>query len=137
MSHAQLPNAPLPSEAGGTPLGVLVVDDEPMIRELASRTLERNGYRVFAAEHGRAAIEMMERSAPGIGLVVLDLTMPGLSGDQTLAVLHARWPAARVVLMSGHNMRADDKPRPGVVGYVEKPYLPHELLHVVEVAIGS
>jgi DNA-binding NtrC family response regulator len=122
-----------PDDAGGAPIGILVVDDEPMIRELAFRTLERAGFRGFQARHGQEAIAVLEQHAAAITLVVLDLTMPGLSGEQTLAVIHARWPTLRIVLMSGHNVQnmAQFGPQ-GVVGYIEKPYLPHELLHLVQ-----
>jgi two-component system cell cycle sensor histidine kinase/response regulator CckA len=132
------PPDPLPPDAsGGRPIGILVVDDEPMIRELALRTLERGGFTVFQAEHGQAAITLLEQHAAAVHLVVLDLTMPGLTGEQTLAVMHARWPALRTVVMSGHNMQSMDALRSlGVVGFIEKPYLPHELLHLVEDALG-
>lgn len=136
MSEPNLPRPMTSAETGGTPIGVLVVDDEPMIRELAQRTLERRGYRTFQAENGRVAIETLERSAAEIAVVVLDLTMPGLTGEQTLAVLHARWPALRVVLMSGHSMQGEERGARGVFGHIEKPYLPHELLRVVEDALS-
>lgn len=114
-------------------IGILVVDDEPMIRELAFRTLERGGFAVAQADSGKSAIALLETRAAEITLVILDLTMPGLTGEQTLKVLQARWPAIKVILMSGHNVQGIDAARaPGVVGYIEKPYLPHELLHTVE-----
>jgi two-component system cell cycle sensor histidine kinase/response regulator CckA len=134
---SRLPFPLPPDEPGGMPIGILVVDDEPMIRELALRTLERGGFKVFMAEHGNAAIALLERHAAEVALVVLDLTMPGLTGEQTLAVMHARWPALRAVVMSGHNLQSLDALRSvGVVGFIEKPYLPHELLHLVEDTLG-
>lgn len=131
----QLPFPRPSSEAGSSPIGILVVDDEPMIRELALRTLERAGFVVHQADSGKAAIALLETRAAEIHLVVLDLTMPGLTGEQTLSVLHARWPALKVVLMSGHNMPDADTRWPSVVGFIEKPYLPHDLLHGVEDAL--
>lgn len=135
MHHLPHP-CPAP-EAGGALLGILVVDDEPMIRELAFRTLERAGYKAFQAEHGQGAIALLEAHAAEITLVMLDLTMPGLTGSQTLAVIHARWPSLRIVLMSGHNVQSMELYRSqGVVGYIEKPYLPHELLQMVQDSLG-
>ena len=108
-----------------------------MIRELAFRTLVRGGFTVLQADSGKAAIALLETRAAEVSLVLLDLTMPGLSGEQTVGVLQARWPALRIVLMSGHNMQGADASRaPAVVGYLEKPYLPHELLHIVEDALA-
>jgi two-component system, cell cycle sensor histidine kinase and response regulator CckA len=130
---SRLPYPLPPEEPDGAPIGILIVDDEPMIRELALRTLERGGFKVFQAEHGAAAIALLERHAAEVSLVILDLTMPGLTGEQTVAVMHARWPALRVVVMSGRNVQDMETFRSlGVVGYIEKPYLPHELLHLVE-----
>lgn len=131
MHHLPYPLAP--EQTGGAPLGVLIVDDEPMIRELAFRTLQRANFKPFQAGDGQAAITFLEAHAGEVALVILDLTMPGLSGEQTLAVIHARWPAIRILLMSGHNVGDMEAYRArGVVGFIEKPYLPHELLHLVE-----
>ena len=132
------PLYPSPSaEPGGPVTGILIVDDEPMIRELALRALERGGFKVFQAADGKAAIALLEQHATEVVLALLDLTMPGLTGEQTLAVMHARWPGLRVVVMSGRDVQNMDSIRSlGVVGYIEKPYLPHELLHLVEDTLG-
>lgn len=135
MSREQTPSSG--AKPAGSPIGVLVVDDEPMIRELASRTLERRGFAVFQADSGKAAIALLEAKAAAIAVVILDLTMPGLTGEQTLSILSARWPALKVILMSGHNVQGAGAARaPGVAGYIEKPYLPHELLQLVEEVLG-
>jgi CheY-like chemotaxis protein len=132
MLRDQQPSPSSSAKPDAAPVGILVVDDEPMIRELALRTLERSGFRALQASSGTAAITLLETHAAEISLVILDLTMPGLSGEQTLKVLQARWPGIRVVLMSGHNVQGMDANYAlGAVGYIEKPYLPHELLQVV------
>ena len=66
---------------------VLVVDDEPLVREMAKRALERHGYTVLLAESGPVAIDVFRRHPGEIALVVLDLSMPQMSGEETLPEL--------------------------------------------------
>src|ERR1035441_1146615 len=63
---------------------VLVVDDEAAVRELAKKVLERHGYAVLLAGSGLAAIDILQRHAAEIALVVLDLSMPGMNGEEAL-----------------------------------------------------
>ena len=67
---------------------VLIVDDEPMIRELARAILQQHGYRVLLAEDGHLALELYQNRERPIDLVLLDLSMPTMSGRETL--LHLR-----------------------------------------------
>src|SRR4030095_2609611 len=73
-------------------LAILVVDDDPTLRELLRRTLEREGYAVLEAGDGRAALTRIEERVPG--LILLDLLMPHMDGFELLAELPAR-PAWR------------------------------------------
>src|SRR5262249_58082374 len=72
----------------GTAAPVLVVDDDPAMRELLRRALERDGLRVEEAEHGRAALAVIEREAPA--LILLDLLMPEMDGFEFLRALRQR-----------------------------------------------
>lgn len=83
------------------PATVLVVDDEPEVREVVTRILQRGGYEVYCAADGQAAIERVAQAQPQIDCILLDMTMLGLSGRQTFDLLQARWPGLPVVLMSG------------------------------------
>ncbi len=115
---------------------ILVVDDEPMIRELAQRTLERNGLRVYTAAHGKRAITELE-THEDIGVVLLDLSMPGLTGEQTFGVIRARWPKIRVILTSGYAAESTIPVDPtGRTSFIEKPYLPYELVTAVRDALA-
>ncbi|HEX3419671.1 MAG TPA: ATP-binding protein, partial [Candidatus Udaeobacter sp.] len=60
---------------------VLVIDDEQVVRDMAKRALEVNGYTVLVADGGLAAIDVLKRHPANIDLVVLDLSMPGMSGE--------------------------------------------------------
>ena len=80
---------------------VLVVDDEEVVRTATTRMLEAEGYEVVDASDGGAAIERVREQPDGIDLVMLDLTMPGLSGSETLVELRRIRPDLPVVLMTG------------------------------------
>jgi PAS domain S-box-containing protein len=79
------------TDEAGPPRGqgelILVVDDEPAVRQLGRRILERYGYRTLIAEDGRSAVEVFRAHAAEVAAVVLDLTMPGMDGRATFHAL--------------------------------------------------
>ena len=86
------------SSGAGT---VLVVDDEPMVRRLASRILKEAGYRVLVAADGDEALRIYGEDPQCIDVVLLDMSMPGKSGTAVLAALKQQHQDVKVVLMSG------------------------------------
>ena len=101
---------------------VLVVDDEPMVRDMARTMLERRlGYRVIVAGDGREAMEIFRTQKEVFHLVLLDLSMPGMNGWQTLAAIREMQPGIPVILASGF-----DEAR---VMQDKHPELPHAFLH--------
>ena len=101
--------APAPSEAAAagpvpwTGEGLaLVVDDEPAVRRAAGRLLRLLGFEVLEAPGGAEGVELYQRSAGRIRLVLLDLTMPHLDGVETFRRLRTLDPGACVVIASGH-----------------------------------
>ncbi len=119
-------------------LVVLVVDDEPDVRETARTILHRQGYVVFEAADGREALLKLT-TLPRIDVVLLDLTMPHLSGVETLAEIRRRRPSLPVLLSSGYGeqdvMRqcADS----AHTSFVQKPYGPAGLLMSIARAISG
>ncbi len=118
---------PLPARAvsGAT---VLVVDDEEMVRRIAQASLEVRGYRVLLAANGREAIEMARRH-PEIGLVLLDLTMPVMGGEEAIDQIVASNPNIQVIVSTGYDHRqalAKFKQK-RVSGYLQKPYTSRQL----------
>jgi DNA-binding response OmpR family regulator len=83
------------------PATVLIVDDEPAIRRALDRALTRMGYAVQQAGSGEAAIDIL--SAQPVDVILLDLRMPGMSGQTLFHSIVARWPhlVSRVVIMTG------------------------------------
>jgi PAS domain S-box-containing protein len=82
---------------------ILVVDDEPDVREVATKMLEWLGFRVLTAHDGLDAVEAFRVHADEIDAVLLDLAMPRMSGEEALDEIHRLRPNARVVLMTGHD----------------------------------
>jgi CheY-like chemotaxis protein len=80
---------------------VLLVEDEPSVRRLTRRLLERGGYRVVEADNGLVALEVLG-STPGIDLVLTDITMPKLDGLSMARRIRALDPGMPIVLMSGY-----------------------------------
>jgi len=105
------------------PAGVLVVDDDPGIRGLLTTALPRHGCAVWCACSGQAAVQVYEQNRAAIGVVLLDVQMPGLDGPQTLDALRAVDPGVRAVFMTGDagHYTQDDLTRRGVA-VLRKPF---------------
>ena len=127
------PQAAAP-EASRTGALVLVVDDEPHVRSVAKRILEKAGHRVVVAEDGEVALSIARESPVQVALV--DATMPGMSGAQVLAALAEVKPGLPLVLMSGY---ARDEVREAAqraaAGFVAKPFTPDDLRQAVRDAL--
>ena len=103
---------------------VLVIDDEPMVRKLASMGLRRYGYEVLEAEHGKHALEVLASSSVLPSLALLDLAMPVMGGDELVPILREKYPAVKIIVSSGY---PEDHARQGfpsgaVTGFLQKPY---------------
>ncbi|HEY4347223.1 MAG TPA: response regulator [Gaiellaceae bacterium] len=111
----------------GGPL-VLVVDDDPNLREFMRVNLELGGYSVREAENGERALAAIEDQAPD--LVLLDVVMPGIDGWQLLRQLEERHGSIPVIMFSGkvEIAAAAEAAEHGARGFVGKPFDPDELL---------
>ena len=109
-----------------------------MIRTLGRTILERYGYRVLLAEDGLEAVQMYEQEKGKIGLVVLDLTMPRLSGHDALQHLLQIDPKVRVLLASGYSAEhLDQGYHEHVMGFIRKPFRPDQLAQIVREALDN
>ena len=116
---------------------VLIVDDEELVRDVARQTLERYGYHVLVAEDGSRALDLFRRSSGQIACVVLDLTMPVMSGAETLTRMKGVRDDVPIVLSSGFNQAqaVDRFEGQGLAGFLQKPYTAERLLEIVKRAI--
>jgi PAS domain S-box-containing protein len=122
------------SECKGT---ILVVDDEAIVRRTATTALQRSGFRVITAENGRDAVELFRTCSDQVSAILLDLTMPLMSAEETLEHLHAIRPDVPVVLTSGYNQqdalrRFDSK---NLAGFLQKPFAAGELVKRIQAAL--
>ena len=103
---------------------ILLVDDEESVRNISDRHLRTLGIETLIAGNGKEAIELYSRFGKNIDLVILDLTMPQMSGEATFYELKKINPAVKVILASGYN-ESDIAPRFSegeIAGYLRKPY---------------
>ncbi|MCI0742548.1 MAG: ATP-binding protein, partial [Gemmataceae bacterium] len=117
---------------------ILIVDDDPMIRNLASMILRRFGYQVVLAEDGLDALAKLRQPDLTIDLVILDGTMPRLSGRDTLREMIDINPQVRVLFSSGYsNDYHDLSGFPQIVGFIQKPYRVDDLANKVRFLLDS
>ncbi len=115
---------------------ILVVDDEEKMLALLAKSLERQGHEVRGAVDGVAAVAELERGEAD--LVFSDLQMPGLDGMGLLAKVRERWPATRLVIMTGHGDEvriAVEAMKAGAYDYLTKPLDLDELTIIVDRAV--
>lgn len=119
-----------------TPVIVLVVDDEAVLRFIASDVLEESGFRVLEAEDARAALKVLA-DHPDVRVLFTDINMPGaLDGLDLAREAHARWPALKLVVTSGRP-RPADKQIPDDGRFVAKPYSPDLLVGEIRKALAG
>jgi CheY-like chemotaxis protein len=112
---------------------ILVVDDEPMALELLHSVLTDAGYKVALAQSGFECLDLVRRNGSSYDLVLTDLSMPLMDGEETFQRLRQIAPAAKVVLMAGFvdSGRLEKMMSNGLSGFVGKPFAPVEILAVV------
>jgi CheY-like chemotaxis protein len=116
---------------------VLVVDDEELVRKLAKATLTHFGYTVLEAVNGAEAVEVFREHADEISLVLLDMMMPVMGGEEALAEIRAIRPGATVIGSSGFN-ESVAKERfggHGLASFLQKPYSARTLAERVKQTI--
>jgi two-component system, cell cycle sensor histidine kinase and response regulator CckA len=132
----QAPRATLPSVQPKAVRGretVLVVEDEPAVCYVTRRILERGGYTVLVSANGLEALAVAERHSTQIALVVTDIMMPGMGGEQLGVELHRRHPHMRILYVSGYPSTAvtsNGALRTGVE-FLAKPFPSQALLERV------
>ena len=129
------PPAP-PRADTGRPGCILVVDDEEQVREVVARILRRAGYRVLVAPDGPTALEIADQHRDQIDCLLTDVVMPRMLGSEVAHRITARYPAIRVLFMSGYADPMLDGPnRIGPeVNILAKPFRENELLAAIQAA---
>jgi DNA-binding NtrC family response regulator len=124
-----------PSEKTSVPASLLVVDDQPSIRQSMLITFRREGYEVQEAESGEQALEILERRP--FDLVITDLRMSGLDGIEVLKQVKEMAPDTEVVVMTAYGTieGAVEAIKRGAYDYLTKPFQPEELTLLAQRAL--
>jgi CheY-like chemotaxis protein len=116
---------------------ILVVDDDDGVRSVARRTLAARGYHVLVASDGPSGLRLFEQQASDISLVLLDVTMPGMSGFEAAKIIRASGSRVPLLISSGYEVHSSKLETNDVSGILEKPYDAAALLGAVEAAIAG
>ena len=118
---------------------VLIVDDEPAIRNILARILSNKGHQAHTVSTGKAALAMLHEK--GYDLLVADLKMSGVSGIDLYQTLKKKWPdmADRTVFITGDTMTEETNDFLAASGrpYLAKPFTPMEFLEIIESALAG
>ena len=130
------PSSPSVNVARGT---VLVVEDEPVVRTVAQALLSRSGYTVLTAPDGASALNILRDHPVGVGLILLDMTMPGMTTNEIVQGIRALDSTVAILLNSGYT--SNDVVRRmleegSVQGFLGKPYDLHQLVENVQKLIS-
>jgi len=103
---------------------ILLVDDEDVIRSMTRDMLDSLGYRVIAAGSGREALDIYGRNVGGIDMVILDVMMPGMGGEETMRRLKSLDPQVRILFSSGQGGDGvlQEKANEGGIRFIQKPF---------------
>jgi len=130
------PVCPCPFTGSAT---IMVIEDDPMVRQLAFHILAGRGYRVIAPDNALRAVRHASKREIPIDLVVTDVVMPEMKGPEVYAHVREHHPEARVLYMSGHSEEVIT--RKGVlmssIQFLQKPFTASSLLSKVSQVIGG
>jgi two-component system cell cycle sensor histidine kinase/response regulator CckA len=131
--------APVPEPGGGRGETVLIVEDEPAMREVTRRILSRSGYHVIVAASGHEAIEIAARHTGDIDVLLTDVVMPRMLGKEAAERIRALRPGVQVLFMSGYAQGVLDCRGVVEVGVnlIQKPFSEAQLLVTLRQIIAS
>ncbi|HLA78359.1 MAG TPA: PAS domain S-box protein, partial [Vicinamibacteria bacterium] len=118
---------------------ILVVDDEAVLREVVREVLETEGYPVWEASEGQEALDLFAPDPSAVALVLLDLSMPGMGGEEAFKHMRQLDPEVQVVLTSGFSEAEATRHFGGLglAGFIQKPYAIPDLLSLIRCCLGT
>jgi two-component system, cell cycle sensor histidine kinase and response regulator CckA len=125
--------------ATGKKATILVVDDEALVRDLATAILEENGYTVINACSGEEALSIYTGRGKEIDLVIMDMLMPGMDGRKTYRAIKEINPDVKVVFVSGITMDGMEErlTGQGAVRYIRKPFDYDDFCEKIQASLNS
>lgn len=118
---------------------VLVVDDDETVRQVSSRIVQKLGFEVITANDGREGVDLFRPRSAEVVVVLMDLTMPYLDGEQAFREIRAIRPDAKVILMSGFSEQdaVNRFAGKGLAGFIQKPFRPDALRRKLREVVQS
>ncbi len=112
----------------------MIADDEETVCAVGKHILENVGFDVLIAEDGKKAVDVFCENADDIVCVLLDLSMPGLDGEEVFQEIKKVKPNVKVILSSGYNEQdvTQKFAGKGLAGFIQKPYVPQTLLEKIK-----
>lgn len=118
---------------------ILIIDDEDMLRELLGEMLTEAGYKIMTAKDGMEGIEIYKENKDKIDLVISDIGMPRMGGEETFRRIKSINPNVKLIFISGY-LEIDKKQELenlGIKGFIQKPFKAHEILKLIDNIIGE
>jgi len=143
LPRVEAPAAERASERKAAPVGgtetVLVVEDEPLVRDLTVRALQKHGYTVLAAENGADALRVLGEHSGPIHMVITDAVMPLMGGRELIERLRTLYPGVKALLASGYTEEDFDAQvgLPESAAFLQKPFTSAALLRRVREVLGE
>jgi len=118
---------------------ILLVEDDAAVRDAAKRMLTRNGFKVVEATNGAEAVELWDRSANAIDVVLTDVVMPAMGGADMVRALRDRRPGVRVIFMSGYTQGTLDTSDmdQGATRFLPKPFTADQLVSTLKALLQN
>jgi DNA-binding NtrC family response regulator len=117
---------------------LLLVDDEEAVAQLLDSYLTRQGYQVTVCPDAESALDLFLKDPSGFDLVIADLTLPGLAGDQMLAEMLAVRPELPAIISSGYPFDPGAlKASKDQIAFLQKPYMPSMLLQILKITLAG
>jgi two-component system, cell cycle sensor histidine kinase and response regulator CckA len=137
ISDAEIPQKDEQALYSGNQELILIVDDEPLIRQVTQTVLENQNYRVMLAADGIEAIAIYAQHKQEISVVLMDMMMPSMDGITAILTLQKLNPKIKVVATSGLTSNAQLVQQPGVnvKAFLPKPYTAKDLLNVLQTVL--
>ena len=130
-SETPTPNEPPPPPLPGGAETILLVEDDPKVRDVVIKVLRMRGYTVLESFNGEQALEYLKTKSDGqIGLVVTDLVMPKMGGQELAEQASRLWPSLPVLFMSGYadGLYGESRLLDADMPFLQKPFTPEQLL---------
>lgn len=124
------------TSTGGAAPTILLAEDQALLRELGQTILSQAGYNVVTAPDARELRSLLSDYPEAVDLLLTDVLMPGLSGQELAHLARERWPEIRVIYMSGYPNHELENLL-GDAAFLQKPFTPSELMAKVKELIGN